>query len=81
MKFVLLEYINKFKDKFDIVWGLCVGSNCTEEEVAAFYQEHVPISRENYFVVARNPDDPKNKHEFGKGARGHGHLSFSLSAC
>ena len=68
MKFVLVEYINRFKNKFEIVWGQCVGSNCTEEEVAAYYQEHVPISKELYFVAARNPDDPKNRHEFGKGA-------------
>lgn len=67
MKFMLVDYVNKANNKFEIVWGQCVGKNCSEDEVAEYFQKTVPIS-EKYVVKARDPHDEKNRHQFGTGA-------------
>ena len=68
MKFVLVNYLNAATETVEIAWGQCVGVDCSEDDVAAYFQQFAPVDRQTYQVVARNSADAKNRRPFGAGA-------------
>lgn len=68
MRYMLVVYVNAEKFKPEIFWGQCVGVNCTEAEVAEYFQKNVPISK-IYRVEAKDPNVKENQVEFGLGAQ------------
>ena len=67
MRYMTLMWYNNEKSKTEIYWGHCVGIDCTEADVAAYYQKNFPL-KPLYTVVAKDPNVKENQWAFTTGA-------------